>query len=117
MRTAGVVADHTGYGAVLVGRRVRGEGQAVLFRSVAQPIIDETRLDPRKTSLRIHLEQAVEMLGEVDHNGHIAGLAREARPSAAAKDWDAVLAADRGRCNHVFNGLRDDNPDRHLAVM
>src|SRR6185437_57530 len=91
MRTAGVVADHSSNGAVLMCRRIGSEGKVVLFGGIAQLIVDQPGFDPGVVFLRVQLEQTIEVLGEVQHDRDIAGLSSEARSSAAPQDGNAML--------------------------
>ena len=117
MRTAGVVADHSSNGAVLMCRRIGSEGKVVLFGGVAQLIVDQPGFDPSVVFLRVQLEQTVEVLGEVQHDRDIAGLSSEARSSAAPQDGNAMLAADCDRFDDVLDRARDDSANGDLTIV
>src|SRR5207302_354519 len=56
-------------------------------------------------------------LREVDDDGDVAALAREARAPAVGEDRRPVLAADRDGLDDVVGRLRDHDPDRELPVV
>ncbi len=67
--------------------------------------------------LRVELDDLVDVLGEVDDDGDVAALPGERRAAAAPKERRAVLAADAHGLDHVLDVARDDDADRHLAVV
>ena len=71
----------------------------------------------RELALRVDLEDAVEVLREVDHDSDVAALPGEARAAAAREHRRTVLAARRDGRDDVVDGARDDDADRHLPVV
>lgn len=71
MHTAGVVADHPTDRAVLVGRGVGSESQAVLFRGVVEVVTNNSGLDTGEPVDGVKREEPVQALGKLDHHGDI----------------------------------------------
>ena len=117
MHAAGVVADHAAERVVVVGGGIGAEGQAVLRGFRAQVVEDAAGFDAGEAALGIDRDHAVEVLGEVDHDGGVAALAGEARAAAARQKRRIVTPADLHRLDDVLPRLRDDHPDRDLAVV
>src|SRR5205814_283475 len=96
-------------GAVVVGGRVRGEHQVRLAgRGGPQGVEHAPGLHVAELPLPVDLDDAVEVLGEVHHDGDIAALPGEAGAAAAGEDRGAVPAGRRDRGNHVVDRPRDD---------
>ncbi len=115
---AGVARDHPAERAVLVRRGVRPEGELVLVLGLrAQVVEDQPRLDAREAALGVDLQQAVEVLGEVDHYSDVGRLAREAGAAAPCEKRRAVLAAEPHRLDDVRDRAGNDDADRQLAVV
>ena len=97
---------------------VGGSGPKVRWcsRGVRAGRRGRARLDPGQPPLGVDLEDAVEVLREVDHDGDVAALAGEAGAAAARRSG----APCRGRLppsRHVLHASRDDDADRDLAVV
>ncbi len=88
----------------------------MLLGRFAQPVEHHPGLDAGKTALRIELEDPVQVLGEVDHDAVVDGLAREAGAAAAGKDRRLVLAADLDGGNHIVDCLREHDANWNLPV-
>ncbi|HEY1276253.1 MAG TPA: hypothetical protein VGF25_15175 [Thermoleophilaceae bacterium] len=115
---AGVVADHAAEGRVLVRGRVGGKRELVaLLGHVRELVVDHAGLHARGAPLRIDVEDPAQELGVVDHDRHVAGLARQARAAAAGEHGRAVLAAGRERRHHVVRVPRQHHADRDLSVV
>ncbi len=82
VRSARIIADHSADGASAVSGRVRREGQLVDLGAVAQSIQNHARLNARESPLRINVQNAIHVLGEIEHHGNVAALAGEARAGA-----------------------------------
>src|SRR5213594_5117044 len=87
------------------------------FRGIAQRIADDTWLNPRVLSGRIHLENPVHVLRVVKHNGNIAALPRKAGSCATRQDRRAELTAGGHGSNHVVVVAWKYYADRRLAVV
>ena len=89
------------------GRGSTGSGPKV--RCAARPRrAGSSRTQPgstaREAALRIDLEDAVQVLGEIDHDGDVAALAGQAGAAAARENRRAMLAADRDGRDDIFDG-------------
>ena len=100
-------------------RRIRREGEAVLFGGIAQLIVNQPGFDRCVPFLRVQLKQAVEVLGEIQHNRDIAGLPSEARSSTAPQPiGDTVLAeGTRNRLNDIVDRARNDSANGDLTIV
>ena len=117
VHAARIVADHAAERVVRMRRRVRRERQVMRLGGVAQVVEHDARLDARELALGIELDDAVQVLGEVDDDRDVAALAGEAR-AAAARQHRHVTARARGdRRDDIVDALRHDDADRHLPVV
>ena len=114
---ARVVADHPAERAPGVGRGVRAERQAVLLGRAAQVVEDDARLDAGGARHRVQLEDPGHVPAGVDDDRDVAGLAGEARPRAAGEGRRVELGAHAQRGHHVVVVEREDDPERHLAIV
>ncbi|MNX88355.1 hypothetical protein D3C86_1203230 [compost metagenome] len=114
---ARVVADHPAEGAVGVGGRVGPEGEPVTLGGIPQVVQDDPGLHVRAPGGGVQREQAVHVLREVDHDRHVAALAREAGAAAAPDHGHAEAPAEREGLHHVLDVAGDDEPDGHLAIV
>ena len=117
VHTASIVPDHSADGAAAVRRRVGPEGQIMFLGSASQVIEDDARLDPCSAVKRINLEDPSHVLREIDHNGDIAALSGERRPSTPTEQGRAMLAANRNCSNYVVIIARQNNSDWNLAII
>ena len=93
-------------------------GEAVrLLGLIPEVVEDRPRLDARDAPLGVDLEHAVQVLGEVDDDGDVRGLAGEARAAAAREHRHVMRPADLDGRDDVVDRARDDDPDRHLPVV
>jgi hypothetical protein len=113
---AGVVADHTAEGAVLVRRWIGSQRQMMLLGCVAELVADHAWLDPGCAPVGVCLRDVVDVLGEVDDHRNVAALSGEAGATTSAEDRHPMLMADRDGGNDVVQVARDDDADGHLAV-
>ena len=118
VRAARVVAEHAADGVVVVCGRVRPERQHVLLLGrVPQSIQHTTRLHDAQPSLRVDVQNVVQVLGEVHQHRHVAALAAQAGATAAREDGITELASQRHRLDHVFLVARDDHADGRLPIV
>ena len=85
VRAARVVADHPAEAAAAVCRRVRAECQLVALCLCSKRIQDHAGLDAGNALLDIHLENAIHVLREVEHDCDVAALTGQARAGAAGE--------------------------------
>src|SRR6266853_4695903 len=117
MRAARIVADRSFYRAAVVCGRVGSERQMVELCTIAQMIQHDAWLDPGEVSLRVQLQNLVHVLREVQNDGDITTLSREARAGTAREHWRSELAASSHRRYHIFGIAGHHQPDRNLAVI
>ncbi len=117
VHAAGVVADHPAQRVVRMRRRVRRERQVVALRGVAQVVEHDARLDARRPRDGIERDDAVQVFREVDDDRDVAALPGEARAAAAREHRRTSLAAGGQRLRHVVDRARNDDTDRHLAIV
>jgi len=117
MHPARVVAEHAAERAVIVGRRIGTERQAVRLRGIAQGIEDDAGLDAGKPPHRIHVEDTVVILRHVDDDGLVAALAGEAGAAAARQHRRAMPPAHLNGCDYIVRVTRDDHADRDLPII
>jgi hypothetical protein len=117
MGAARVVADHAAKCAAAVGGRIGSEREVVHFGRVAQRIENQTRLNPGETLNRIDFQNPVHVLGEVENDGDVAALPRQARAGASRQNRRAVLPAHGHRRDNVVGVLGDNKTDWDLSVI
>ena len=119
MHAAGIVAEHAAERVVVVRRRVGAEGQMMLLGGVAQLVEHAAGLDRREARARDRFEMMLFRYFEKSISTATlqpcAGEARcRRRASRAAR---RMLAAQRNGRDDVFDSPRNDDADRHLAVV
>src|SRR5207253_4247580 len=87
------------------------------LRRPAQVVEDQARLHACESLLRIDLDQPVQVLGEVDDDGDVAGLSGKAGAAAVGEYRRAVVAADAHRLDDVVGRPRNHDPNRKLPVV
>ena len=117
MHAAAIVTDHSTQRVVVVGGRVRPEHQPMRPRRILEAIKDAARLHARGSRRRIDLDDVVQVPGEIDAHGDVAGLAGKARSSAPGNNRRVMFAADAYRFDHLVPRPGADDADRHLAVV
>ena len=117
VRAARVVADHAAQRAAAVRGGVGTERELVRFGPAPQRVEDDAGLDAGEPTFRIDLQDPVHVFREVEDDGDVAALPGEARPGASWQHGHAELPARFDRGGHVLGVARDDQADRHLAVV
>src|SRR3984885_11471507 len=117
MGAAGVVSDHAANGAAVVGRGVGSKGQLVDFCLIAERVEHHTGLHAGEALLRINLEDPIHVLGEVEHHGYVAALARQAGACSAGQYRRSVLAASCHGSHYIVGIAGDHQTDGNLAVV
>src|SRR5262249_35070313 len=114
---ARVVAEHAAEATVAVCRRLGLVGEAEALGVAGELIADDARLDPRRPRAGSDRQYLLLVLLPVDVDVRVVGLARE-RGAAGARDDRRPEGPARGDDgDHVVLGLRDRDPDRHVAVV
>ena len=108
---AGVVGRHAADGAAGVGAGIDGEEEFLGFEGGVEVAEDEAGFDPGAAGCSVDFDDAAEVLGAVDHQGAVDGLAALAGAAAAGEDWDAVFAGDGDRGGDVVDRAGDDHAD------
>jgi len=117
MNAARVIADHPAERIVIVRGRIGAERQPVFFRGVTQPIEYYSRLNPGAFFLRIHFQNAIEILREIEDYGCVAALSGEACTATSRKNRGVIVAAQSDSANDVVDCSRNYNADRNLPVI
>ena len=117
VRSAGVVADHPAEGAAVVCGRVGAERQRVRRRGVAHGVADHAGLDARGAGLRVDLQNAVHVPGEVEHDGGVDRLPGDRGARTDGQHRHVVAAAHRQCRFGVRDVARHDDADRHPPVV
>ena len=93
------------------------KGQVIFLGSVPEMIEDDSGLHSRNSAFGIEFDDVCHVLGEIEHDGHVAALPGKRSASAAAKHRSAVLAANGDGCDYVFSIARDYDCDRDLPII
>ena len=115
-RAAGVVGRHAADGAARLGGGVDGEEQLVRLEGCVQVGEDDAGLHGGDAGVRIHGEHVAQVLGAVQHDGAVDGLAALAGAATAGQHGHAAVPR---QCEHgldVGDGFRHDDGERlHLV--
>src|ERR1051326_2067598 len=117
MHAAGIVADHSAKVAVFMRGRIRTKSEIEFVGAVAKLIEYAAGLHPRIFFLRIDLNNLVQVFGEINDHGDVAGLPAEAGAATAWKQRCFVLASDGNGLNNFFYRFRNYYADGNLAVV
>src|SRR5439155_570323 len=109
VRAARVIAEHAPQRRAVGRRGVRTKEKAQRAYVVVQVVLDETRLHPSPQLVAVHLEHAVHVPREVEHQRVVHRLARERRAAAARQDRDPEPGGDLERGLDVVGVARDDD--------
>ena len=93
-------------------RDIHREPQPFPAQLRVQPVEHESGLDDREAGFGVELDEPVEVLRIVDHQGGAYRLAalRAARP--ARQDWNSLVGRDGDRGARRLLAARDDHADR-----
>ena len=97
--------------------RIRGEGQIMFFRGIAQPVEHDAGLDAGEFLRRVEFQNRVHIFREVHDHGHIAALAGQAGTPSARENRCPHLPACGHGGHHVGLIQRQNQADGHLAVI
>jgi hypothetical protein len=117
MRAARVVANHAAEAAATVGRRIGTERQPVCFGLAPQRVEDDSGLDASRSRTWVQVQNLVHVLREVEHDGDVAALSRQAGSGTPWEHGSAVRPAHRDRGHHILGIARHDEADWHLPVI
>src|SRR3954454_21699870 len=117
MHAAGIVADHSTEIAVFMRGRIRTKSEIEFVSAIAKLIEHAARLHPGIFFLGIDLNNLVEVLGEINDHGDVAGLSTEAGTAAARQQRRAMLAGNSDGLNSFFNRFGNHYADRYLTVI
>ena len=116
LAAAGVVGGHAADGAAAVGGGVDREEQAMRFEGGVEVAEDDAGFDDGAAAHRVDVDDTAEVLGAVDDEGVVDGLAALAGAAAAGEDGDAGFTGDGDGGGDVFNAFGDDHADGHHLV-
>ena len=111
VRPAGVVADAAADRRAVRGRGVDGVVQAVLAGGGAELRQHDARLHAGRARPGVDGEDAAHVRGEVEHDGVIHALPRQAGAAAARQHRDPVPPGDAQHVLHVGRRAREDDGD------
>ena len=118
MYAAGIVADHPAQIAVFMRGRIRTESEIEFVRSIAKLIQHAAGLHPGIFLLRINFNDLVQVFGEINDHGDVAGL--------SCRGWYRRHGAATARCacgqwrrseSRLQCCLRYDDADGDLAIV
>ena len=113
---AGIVAGHAADGGAGSGGDIDRKPQAVLLELTVEVVEHDAGFDDATAVLDVEREDAVEVLGEIDDDAVIDGLAALRRAAAAGGDGSTVLPRNGERPQRLVDGFRDDHAKRHDLV-
>ncbi len=113
---AGVVAGHAADRGAAGGRHVDREPQAVLLQLAVEVVEHQPRLDPAGAGVHVEVQDPVEVLGAVDDETFVDGLAGLRGAAAARGDGDALGAGDADRRGGLRHAARRHRAGRHHLV-
>ena len=96
---------------------IRPKDQAVLFQYLLQIIENQSRLNACQFLLRVDLDHAIHVFGEIDDHSNVAALPCQTGAAAATCDRRSVLPAEFDRSDYVAAIARDHYANRNLAVV
>ncbi len=89
----------------------------MFFGGVAEVVEHDAGLHAGDAVRGIDLEDARHVLGEIEHDGNVAALARKRSAAATAEQGRSEIAADRNRGEHVIGIVGKNHADRDLTVV
>lgn len=117
MDATGVVAKHPSDRAMRVRGRIWSEIQPLAQGLVPQSVQNAPGLNAGPAAARIHLNDAIHVFGEIQHDRHVAALASQTGPSAAAEHGRAKVMTSSQGGHHIIRVSRNDYSNRHLPVI
>jgi hypothetical protein len=100
-----------------MGGRVGSEGEVMFFGSFAHAIEHDAGLYAGLTALHIEIDNAIDIFGKIEHNGHVATLAGKAGAGAARENRCVKLAAGGYGGFDICGVERKHEADGELAIV
>ena len=113
---AGVVADHPADRAAVFGGRIRREEQSFGRNCRVELRLHHAGFDHREAALGVDVPNRIHVLGEIEHDRRVAGLAGERRAAAAGENRQLIFARQPKRAHHVGLVARNHDAERDLPV-
>ena len=113
---AGIVAGHAADGGARRGGDIDRKPQAMFSELPVEVIQHDSRLDHAASIFDVERDDAVQVLGEIDDDAVIDGLAALRRAAAARRDDPAVVPGDAERSQGFVDGARHHHARRHDLV-
>ena len=116
LRAAGIVAGHAADGAARPGGRVDGEEQPLRLQRLVQGAERDARLHRRAARFGVQANDLSQVLGAVQHECAVHGLAALRGAAAARQDRNALVPAERHRRLDIGDAARHQHAHRlHLV--
>src|SRR5258707_1663974 len=112
-----IIAKHSAKGAMGVRCRVGTPGKSQWRRGAAQRIADGARLNCCPALGSIDVENAIQVLAEIEYYRDVATLSCQTCSSASGEDGRTEFLASRDGSENVLLILRNNYADRNLAVI
>ena len=113
---AGIVAGHAADGGARGGGDVDRKPQPVLFELAVEVVEHDAGLDHADAVFDVEREDAVQVLGKVDDDPVVDGLAALRGAAAARGDDPALVPGDRKRPQRLVHGPGDHHAQGHDLV-
>jgi hypothetical protein len=84
---------------------------------VHQACVDDAWLHTRNFPLGVDFQNAIDVLGKIDHHCHVTALTGQAGAAAARDDRRPVPVTGRHGFDHVVDAARNHHADRHLTIV
>src|SRR4029077_10063775 len=117
MRPARIVADHAADRASILGSGVGGKEKTVLCNSGVEMRLHDAGLTQRDPPLDVDMQNRVHVLGEVEYECGVAGLAGERGAAAAGQHGNLILVGEFDRDYDVALVTRDNDADGYAAIV
>ena len=87
------------------------------FCLVAQVVEHDARLDTGNSLLWIELDDLIHVLAEIEQDGDVTALSRQAGARASRQDGRAKFSAGSNGADDVGGVSRNDQPNRDLTIV
>ena len=113
---AGIVAGHAADGGARGGGDVDRKPQPVFFELAVEVVEHDAGLDHADAVFDVEREDAVQVLGKVDDDSLVDGLAALRGPAAARGDDQALVPGNRKRPQRLVHGPGNHHAEGHDLV-